>query len=590
MEPSAALDALPASLRAAAPVMRPSALAAALELFGAARSAGRPAGPALRLYIDTACGMPDDWASWWHIYLNASRRSSKSRSVRAEAKYVADAYVLHMLAASPFVVQDWRTADASVVALLPRRYGGAGIAAERCRRKLARESDAWRATGGARHFFVLTSDRGPCCNSGSLVSVAFAKHHVIGHHGEAEGHRWRHEDGPDAPCFHGFKDISIPTPNFVQMWRPRRSRAAARQLLAYYAGSGQFYLPKRQKGRTEAPTPGIREGRRIMHELWGNRSRNPDIRVSPLSAPATYWSFLERAKFCPVMGGFAPWSPRLTEAVFAGCVPVVFSSMLPPFSRLLDWSLFSVRVPSLNGIGHLREILARQDHAKLSANLDAASHALWYDLEGEHASAGGGMLPFLLVEMYLVLKEAASHPLVDRVQEVFGPVPTTPLPPRANRHLTKLNESFYYEGQVVVRTVRGGIERAWDCVYMQNNRKARHASDPEQTYETGNLTQTKLTMGYECLCRRRLDEKKTRSSQRYLEPISPTQRDLGSEACTGPCPALYCGEPDRGVHPQARPQCVGCEKDRDCTLARGNAQAHKGKNFVLSRKEPDDAV
>ena len=139
-----------------------------------------------------------------------------------------------------------------------------------------------------------------------------------------------------------------------------------------------------------------------MHAVWGNRSRNPDIRVSPLSEPAIYWSFLERAKFCPVMGGFAPWSPRLTEAVFAGCVPVVFSSMLPPFSRLLDWSLFSVRVPSLNGIGHLREILARQDHAKLSANLDAASHALWYDLEGEHASAGSGMLPFLLVEMYLV--------------------------------------------------------------------------------------------------------------------------------------------------------------------------------------------
>ena len=240
-----------------------------------------------------------------------------------------------------------------------------------------------------------------------------------------------------------------------------------------------------------------------------------------------------------------------------------------------------MRVPSLNGIGHLREILARQDHAKLSANLDAASHALWYDLEGEHASAGSGMLPFLLVEMYLVLKEAASHPLVDRVQEVFGPVPMSPLPPRANRHQTRLNETFYYEGQVVVRTVRGGIERAWDCVYMQNNRKARHASDPEQTYETGNLTQTKMTMGYECLCRRRLDEQKTRSSQRYLEPISPTQRDLGNEACTGPCPALYCGESGRGA--AARPQCVGCDKERDCDLAKGNAQAHRGKNFVVYR-------
>ena len=167
------LDALPPPLRAAAPVMRPAAMAAAVDLFGAARINGQPA---MRIHIDEACGMPSDWRDWWKTYLNASRQQPstrrEARAVKNEAKYVADAYILHMLASSPYVVSDWRSADAHVVALLPRRYGGlvpatrtcayshtmltfdralrsAGIAAERCRRKLARESEAWRATGSA---------------------------------------------------------------------------------------------------------------------------------------------------------------------------------------------------------------------------------------------------------------------------------------------------------------------------------------------------------------------------------------------------------------------------------------------------------
>ena len=277
---------------------------------------------------------------------------------------------------------------------------------------------------------------------------------MIGHHGEAEGHRWRSntDEGPDAPCFHVHKDISIPTSNFVR--RPPPPRPGHRDLLAFYAGSGTFFLPKQRKVKNQLPFPGIREGRRRIKEVWGNRTRNPDIVVSSLTSPQEYWAALGRAKFCPIMGGFAPWTPRLTEIVFAGCVPVVFSSLLPPFVRVLDWSQFSVRVPSLHGIWRLREILEAQDHAALAANLAPASHALWYDLAGERAqmgssqTAGGeGMLPFLLLEMHLVLQEAAKKPLVERVSEVFGPVPSTPLAPKKTKHLTK-NETFYYEGQV----------------------------------------------------------------------------------------------------------------------------------------------
>ena len=504
------LDALPPSLRAAAPVMQRSALAAALKLF----ARGRRAGP--RIHLDEACGMPSDWRNAWRTW-NASSRARAS----GEAKYVADAYIFHMLAGSPFVVSDWQTADASVVVLLPRDFGGAGLAPERCRRKLARESDAWRATGGARHFFILTSDRGPCCNGGQLINTAFLQHHIAGHHGEMEGHHWRHGITPDIACFHAHKDISIPTANTAGPSSRPASSSKARDLLAFYAGSGLF-----KDSASGAFLPGMREGRRRLHEVWGNATLNPDIHIHRKISPAAYSNGIARAKFCPIMGGFAPWTPRLNEAVLAGCVPVIFSSLLPPFSRVLDWSKFSVRVPSLHDIPRMRVILERQNHAELASRLGAVGHALWYRLEGSYQ--GDDMLPFLLLEMHLALRAAARRPLATVVPEILGPLPSTPRPTKA-WSAPGSNFTFYYEGQTSVRTFHGGVDRAWDCAYLTGGHhplKAKN-NDPQQTYEIGNATQTAPVISAGCVC--------LRARAMSVEPVSPTQRDMGATACTSPC-------------------------------------------------------
>ena len=46
-----------------------------------------------------------------------------------------------------------------------------------------------------------------------------------------------------------------------------------------------------------------------------------------------------------VCGGFSQWTPRLAEALYYECVPIILSPMmLPPWSGLLDWSTFSVRL------------------------------------------------------------------------------------------------------------------------------------------------------------------------------------------------------------------------------------------------------
>ena len=372
----AEVETLPHSLRLAVPVMKPAALAAAKDLFSSR-------GDGFRVFLDETCGMPSNWAETWRTWNSSGPRLSAGIS-----KYVADSYILHLLENSPFVVSDWRRANVSVVALISRAYGGANLAAERCRRKMARESAAWRATGGARHVFILTSDRGPCCNSGQLMNLGLLQHHIAGHHGELAGHHWRTGTAPDIGCFHSFKDISIPTPNFVQP-PPPSTVPAARDVLAFYAGGGLG-------AASGTPTPGLREGRRRLLEKWGNRTNHPDIVVMPYSSRSMYKATMAAAKYCPIMGGFAPWTPRLNEAVFAGCVPVIFSSLLPPFSRVLDWSQFTVRVGSLHEIGRLREILEQQDHAKLSSKLAMVRHALWFRLEGSYS--GDDMLPFFILE------------------------------------------------------------------------------------------------------------------------------------------------------------------------------------------------
>ena len=533
------LEALPTSLRLAAPVMKASALSEALQLFST-QSRG------FRVHLDDTCGMPSNWNDHWRTWDVRFPQTVRGAKVRAStSKYIADSFLFHMLAVSPFAVRDWRVANASVVVLVQREYGGAGLAAERCRRKLERLSPAWRATRGARHFFILTTDRGPCCNNGALMQTDFLRHHVIGHHGERRGHHWRLSKTPDISCFHDHKDISIPTPNSVRQPPKEAEEAApARTLLAYYAGGGLF-KDTRVLGNPP-PQPGLREGRRLLHKHWGNRSRHPGIVVVTSASKADYAAGLRRAKYCPVMGGYAPWSPRLNEAIIAGCVPVFFSSWLPPFSRVLDWQLFSLRVGSLHDIADLPRLLATADHAKLQKGSQAARHALWYRLEGGYT--GDDMLPFLILEMHLALSAAADTPLDTIADEILNASTLAPRRPEPRTDPNDQNHSFYYEGQTIVSSRRHGRVRHWDCFLQTRGARPVHVSDPEATYEVGNASRA-FSISPNCVCQP--------LAAGTHEVISPTQRDLGPDMCTFPCPGAlhdpnhvqdaWCGEVASGV-------------------------------------------
>ena len=65
-------------------------------------------------------------------------------------------------------------------------------------------------------------------------------------------------------------------------------------------------------------------------ELVNYFRRRPDPEVLAVQkiSPSNYSVHMQAARFCPVCGGYAQWTPRLTEALFYGCVPVILSEHL----------------------------------------------------------------------------------------------------------------------------------------------------------------------------------------------------------------------------------------------------------------------
>lgn len=95
-----------------------------------------------------------------------------------------------------------------------------------------------------------------------------------------------------------------------------------------------------------------------------------------------YHDKMKQAIFCLCLQGWAPWSPRIYEALAAGCIPVFYSTATSapvqlPFPDLVDWQSFSVVIPEERA-AFTHEILRMVDvAAKQQALKRAAPEVLW---------------------------------------------------------------------------------------------------------------------------------------------------------------------------------------------------------------------
>ncbi|KAE9621788.1 putative xylogalacturonan beta-1,3-xylosyltransferase [Lupinus albus] len=185
----------------------------------------------------------------------------------------------------------------------------------------------WNRSLGADHFMLSCHDWGPE-TSASVPNLYKNSIRVLCNANTSEG-------------FNPSKDVSLPEVNLQTgtikgfIGGPSPSK---RSVLAFFAGG------------VHGPI------RPILLEHWENKDQ--DIQVYKyLPKGMSYYDMLRKSKFCLCPSGYEVASPRIVEAIYTGCVPVLISDhYVPPFSDVLNWKSFSVEVP-VKDIPKLKEIL-----------------------------------------------------------------------------------------------------------------------------------------------------------------------------------------------------------------------------------------
>ncbi|XP_074287129.1 putative glycosyltransferase At5g25310 [Silene latifolia] len=197
----------------------------------------------------------------------------------------------------------------------------------------------WNRTQGSDHFMLACHDWGPHASQGN--SNLYNKSiRVLCNANSSEG-------------FNPQKDVSLPeihlydgniSPKLLSV--PQST--TPRPKLAFFAGG--LHGPIRP----------------ILLKHW--KSQDPDIQVHEyLPKDADYYSLMLQSKFCLCPSGHEVASPRLVEAIYAECVPVILSkNYVLPFSDVLKWDAFSIQV-EVEDIPRLKEILTAVSDEKYAS-------------------------------------------------------------------------------------------------------------------------------------------------------------------------------------------------------------------------------
>ncbi|KAG9154433.1 hypothetical protein Leryth_024824 [Lithospermum erythrorhizon] len=140
------------------------------------------------------------------------------------------------------------------------------------------------------------------------------------------------------------KDVSLPETLVRSAQNPLKLRGgkppSERHILAFFAGRNHGYL------------------RPILFKYWSNK--DPDMQIFgklPKKGPVNYVQSMKSSKYCICAKGFEVNSPRVVEAIFFECVPVIISdNFVPPLFETLNWESFAVFVLEKD-IPNLKDIL-----------------------------------------------------------------------------------------------------------------------------------------------------------------------------------------------------------------------------------------
>ncbi|XP_077245018.1 putative glycosyltransferase At5g03795 [Tasmannia lanceolata] len=192
----------------------------------------------------------------------------------------------------------------------------------------------WNRTQGSDHFLVACHDWGP---------------YTTKEHDELRKNTIKALCNADVSegVFIFGRDVSLPETTIRSTKRPLRyvggKPVSQRSILAFFAGH--------MHGRV----------RPMLVKYW--RGKDEDMKIyGPLpnrvSKNMSYIQHMKSSKFCICPMGYEVNSPRIVEAIYYQCVPVIIAdNFVPPFDEVLDWIAFSVIVAEKD-IPKLKEILS----------------------------------------------------------------------------------------------------------------------------------------------------------------------------------------------------------------------------------------
>ncbi|KAK9102060.1 hypothetical protein Sjap_019314 [Stephania japonica] len=204
----------------------------------------------------------------------------------------------------------------------------------------------WNRTQGADHFMLTCHDWGPLSSMGEpfLYNNSIR---VLCNANSSEG-------------FNPTKDATLPE-------------------IFLYDGTMPSDLANIPDFKTPRPHLGFFAGgqhgwiRKVLFDHWKNRDRDLLV-LDYLPEGLSYYPMMLKSKFCLCPSGHEVASPRITEAIYAECVPVIISDhYVLPFSDVLRWVAFSVRVDPVD-IPKLKDILSaipKEEYMKLKQGVRA---------------------------------------------------------------------------------------------------------------------------------------------------------------------------------------------------------------------------
>ncbi|XP_020552022.1 probable glycosyltransferase At5g03795 [Sesamum indicum] len=185
----------------------------------------------------------------------------------------------------------------------------------------------WNSSLGADHFMLSCHDWGPYSTK-SVPKLFSNSIRVLCNANTSEG-------------FNPLKDVSLPEINLNtgdMSGLLGGSPPSQRPILAFFAGRLHGHI------------------RRILLKQW--KGKDHDVQVyDELPRNISYESMLRNSKFCLCPSGYEVASPRVVEAIYAECVPVLISKgYVPPLSDVLKWEEFAVAVAE-EDIPNVKKIL-----------------------------------------------------------------------------------------------------------------------------------------------------------------------------------------------------------------------------------------